>query len=502
MENLDSFIKKKLKMKKMKIETFITKTGMSKSTIYRVMKGLQKPSDELLDIIAEVLNLSQLERRELIYYGNMSTSDEGLSYVPDAILQLLYGNEPNLQEKIELVFYDKEKYVRYLDDIFEIVHKVSDNRDFKCEIKIINCYKESVIKSILMFVENISKNSHDYSIEHLINLSQTNQSDNISMFNSIIPLLQVNNYSLFYSEESVASSKVFFNNFMILDYSYTDVDEKYINNQFLISILDEDLSSCYALDSDKNLKEFFYRNYEYIAHGYTLAVDNRKNLNFLGDLIAELEKEYDIFLFKPNPCYNRIPIEVYKSIVDRTPEEEINKLLSGISGINISHNDTETSLKSLLEYLEARIISSTKKKHFDVYTMRGLEDFAKTGMLSDHLHALPPFTSKEVNIILEAIKARHLNKKDPFKFYILSSEYDNKDFVLTAFKDYGLLIEYNDPKSISDNNPYCIIESKNFGDIFYEFGNMYVPTMISLDEKKALAYIDKLIEEHCNKHDM
>ena len=222
----------------------------------------------------------------------------------------------------------------------------------------------------------------------------------------------------------------------------------------------------------------------------------------MGDLIAELEKEYDIFLFKPNPCYNRIPIEVYKSIVDRTPEEEINKLLSGISGINISHNDTETSLKSLLEYLEARIISSTKKKHFDVYTMRGLEDFAKTGMLTDHLHALPPFTSKEVKIILESIKARHLNKKDPFKFYILSSEYDNKDFVLTAFKDYGLLIEYNDPKSISDNNPYCIIESKNFGDIFYEFGNMYVPTMISLDEKKALAYIDKLIEEHCNKHDM
>lgn len=217
MENLDSFIKKKLKMKKMKIETFITKTGMSKSTIYRVMKGLQKPSDELLDIIADILNLSQLEKRELIYYGNMSTSNEKLSYATDAIFQLLYGKNTSedFQDNIELVFYDKEKYVRYIDDVFGMIEKVSDSKNFECDIKIINCYKEDAVESVLKFIENISTNSSNYKIEHLVSLSQINQSDNINMLKSIIPLLQVNNYTLFYSEDSVAFNKGFFNNFMI-----------------------------------------------------------------------------------------------------------------------------------------------------------------------------------------------------------------------------------------------------------------------------------------------
>lgn len=499
MENLDSFIKKKLKMKKMKIETFITKTGMSKSTIYRVMKGLQKPSDELLDIIADILNLSQLEKRELIYYGNMSTSNEKLSYATDAIFQLLYGKNTSegFQDNIELVFYDKEKYVRYIDDVFGMIEKVSDSKNFECDIKIINCYKEDAVESVLKFIENISTNSSNYKIEHLVSLSQINQSDNINMLKSIIPLLQVNNYTLFYSEDSVAFNKGFFNNFMILDYSYTDEDGKFNNKQFLISLLDENLSSCYALNSDDNLKEFFYRNYESIASGYTLAVDNRKKLNFLGDLIADLEKKYDVFLFKPNPCYNRIPMEVYRSLIDRTPKEDMEILLSSISDIDISGVDSKTALSSLIKYLEDRTNFSKKKKQFDVYTMSGLEEFAKTGMLTDHLNSLPAFTPEEIRAIFESIKSRHLNKKDSFKFYIVTGEYDNKDFVLTAFKNYGLLIEYNDPKCIPDNNPYCIIESKNFGDIFYEFGKMYVPTMITLEEDKAIEYIDSLIEKYC-----
>ena len=61
MEDLYSFLKKKLKENNIKIGTFIEMTNMSKSTIYRVMKGYQKPSDELLDLMVEILNLKTRE---------------------------------------------------------------------------------------------------------------------------------------------------------------------------------------------------------------------------------------------------------------------------------------------------------------------------------------------------------------------------------------------------------------------------------------------------------
>src|SRR3712207_7939655 len=81
MKNIDSFIKGKLKSKKMRVDDFIKETEMSKSTIYRVMKGIQKPSEELIEKIALVLNLNQLEKNELIYYSNISTNSENTSEV-------------------------------------------------------------------------------------------------------------------------------------------------------------------------------------------------------------------------------------------------------------------------------------------------------------------------------------------------------------------------------------------------------------------------------------
>src|SRR3712207_7412 len=104
MKNIDSFIKGKLKSKKMRVDDFIKETEMSKSTIYRVMKGIQKPSDELIEKISDVLNLNQLEKNELIYYSNISTNSENTSEVGNSIFDMLYGERKSgLNDRIEVV---------------------------------------------------------------------------------------------------------------------------------------------------------------------------------------------------------------------------------------------------------------------------------------------------------------------------------------------------------------------------------------------------------------
>src|SRR3712207_3982562 len=225
MKNIDSFIKGKLKSKKMRVDDFIKETEMSKSTIYRVMKGIQKPSEELIEKIALVLNLNQLEKNELIYYSNISTNSENTSEVGDSIFNMLYGERKGgLNDRIELVYYDGEKYVRYLDEIFEKIASYSLEDSFVCKMRIINCAQESIVSEIIKFGEKLYENDAYMDIEHLISLSTENKVDNVNIFGQILPLMQLDRYILSYSESAVSFAEGMFNNVVVVDFSYKSED--------------------------------------------------------------------------------------------------------------------------------------------------------------------------------------------------------------------------------------------------------------------------------------
>lgn len=498
MENLDSYLKKKLKSKNMKIDTFIKKTKMSKSTIYRVMKGLQKPSDDLIEKIAEVLNLSQIEKRELIYYSNVSTSDEGLTSARNAVLKLLYDTSIDVHtEDLELIYYDKEKYVRYFNDILHTILKICTKNNFKIDFRIINCNTDFITSSLINFIPKLGKKTDNYCIQHLVSLALDSPKDSINILSEVLPLLQLDNYSLYYNDSSSTGNIGIFNNLLIISYKYEDDNGEIISTHNYISFPEDGLPACYVSRNENYLYEFFDRNYNSLIQEYKLAVNNRKEYEFLGYELAKLENEYEVFLFKPDPCYNRIPIEVYKDIIEKTSKDELKVFLNNLSTNNFNDNGTLDFMPELISYLENRIKSSFKNIQVDIFTKKGLEEFAKSGRLSDHLIGLPSFTKEEVKIILEFIKSRHVDKKDPYRFYIVENEYNNNEFILTVFKNYGLFIEYCNPNSHANNYPHCFIEHKELSDIFAEFADNYVPTMITMDTKKSIEFIDSLITEYC-----
>ena len=498
MKNIDSFIKGKLKSKKMRVDDFIKETEMSKSTIYRVMKGIQKPSEELIEKIALVLNLNQLEKNELIYYSNISTNSENTSEVGDSIFNMLYGERKGgLNDRIELVYYDGEKYVRYLDEIFEKIASYSLEDSFVCKMRIINCTQESIVSEIIKFGEKLYENDAYMDIEHLISLSTENKVDNVNIFGQILPLMQLDRYILSYSDSAVSFAEGMFNNVVVVDFSYKSEDLGLVSKKLVISILDENLSSCYISDYKSNFSEFFDRNYDSVCRQYKIALDNRKDINILGQTLLELEGKYDSYLFKPNPCYNRIEKEVYMSLSSRMSSEEIGSFIKSLSDINLilgtPNEEQNEVLDSIFDYMDARVGASHERNQVDIFTSKGLEEFVETGRLTDHLSGLPAFNKEEIGRILSNIKKRHLDKSDKYKFYIVKEGYNNEDFVLTVFKDYGFMVEYNHPNKIADNHPYCLLKNKSMGDLFYEFTKTYIPTIGSMSEKNAMKFIDDLI---------
>src|SRR3712207_7668954 len=94
---------------------------------------------------------------------------------------MLYGERKSgLNDRIELVYYDGEKYVRYLDEIFEKISSYSLEDSFVCKMRIINCAQESIVSEIIKFGEKLYENDAYMDIEHLISLSTENKVDNVN----------------------------------------------------------------------------------------------------------------------------------------------------------------------------------------------------------------------------------------------------------------------------------------------------------------------------------
>ena len=481
----------------MRVDTFITKCDMSKSTVYRVMKGYQKPSEELENKISDILNFSPLERQELRYYTTLTNTDEDLLSARDAVFNLLYSAEENTPDKIELVYYDGEKYIRTLNKILDSVLSASDSEGFCCSFRMVNCCQDNIIEPLFTAISQLMKNGKSYSIEHLVNFSTYNSKENIIVLSEFIPLLPLDNYSVKYCETSGTAGNSIFYDFLMVEYSYKDDSGKGVTKHLYISFLRDNLSACYVVDNE-NIQEFFERSYESLQHDYKLALNNQKKFEFLGNLFVDLETKYDVCLFKPNPCYNRIPVSVFESVKQRSSDEILHYSMNTFLVNNVTKETVEAQLNDLFAYLKVRIEESYKHKQMDIFTRKGLESFASTGVLSDHLDGIPPFNGEEIKTILEYIKSRDLDEKDQYRFYITKSdEYSNEDLLISVFKEHGILIEYNNPKYKANDVPYCVIEHQGLSNIFSDFAENYVPTMLAMPQKEAHAFIDSLIKKYC-----
>lgn len=497
MKTITTYLKHKLKEKKLKVEDFIHLAGVSKSTIYRVMKGYQIPSEELFGKIIEILELDPEEAKKLRYYCSIANVDENTLAAREELKTIFSRTYSNPADKIELVYYDQEKFIRTFDEVLHGIIQLSESTDFSCKFRLINSCEDRIFNSLFSAIAELSNRSSNYAVEHLVTFTSHATKNNITILKKIIPLLPFSHYNVLYCEKDFAASGDFFHDFLMIDYTYTDASGKPCEKHLYLSFLPEVLSACYVAD-DENLQEFFERNYDNLYRHYRYALNHDNTFHYLYELVSVLEAKYDVYLFKPNPCYNRIPPAVYESIRDRSSQEALAAFAqSFFTDITLGEQFQDEQIDQLIAFIAGRFDSAKTHKQIDVFTREGLESFAATGILSDHVDNLPALIGPEIRTLLTHIKARDLDKNDNYRFYIMDSAYCNHDYLITVYSDYGLLIEYSNPEYKTADLPFCIIEHKGLSHTFVDFVDNYIPTMLALPQAEAHAFLDELIARYC-----
>jgi hypothetical protein len=212
------------------------------------------------------------------------------------------------------------------------------------------------------------------------------------------------------------------------------------------------------------------------------------------DVYAIQDKAEEVFLFKPNICYDMIPKSIYMHMKNRLLNSlETNGLL--LFSILRPDLDLESAVDYFIDIEDMRYQLTLKHKRTDVISAFGLKRFALTGKLSDHLNGLPPLSKEEVKSVLINLINRDRDPNDNYSLRITRQEIFSGDksngLFLTNCGDFFYTVDQSDDHvftSLSFNHPAL-------SDLFINYVNRWLTPRYVMSSQESREYITKLIKE-------
>ena len=486
-DDLYNYLTSKCKERELPIESMPELLGFSRSSVYRYMKGIVCMSSEVKAKFVRILNFNELERQEFGRLVSLSEFDSAIIASRYALDDFVFCKQVDKKasENIKFAFHENDTFLRTSSEIYELIQSLAIKPGAICKIRVINCLKKDIFDSVSSFLEKLFTISENIIAEHLLTFSEKDHLHNTNTLINIIPLLKYKHYSVYYSKTSFSDDCALFGNSIIIEVQHK-VSPKY----FFISYLDEDLSSCLAT-SDKNVFAFGLSNYEAFKKSYNAALLDASSMDLFGSKIAELQESTNCYLLKPNCCYDRIPIIAYQHMISRTSPDELENVQKGLSGAN---SENKQSLETVLSILEKRIASSYTNRHIDVYSADGLTEFAETGRITDHLDFLPSFDQEERRTILEYIRDRYVDRNDLFTLYITKEKIFENGYIILAYEDVGVLIEYNQDDYRQGICSNLFVRNKMLASVISDYVKNHIPNNRALNADESIDFLNKLIK--------
>ena len=481
--NLYDFLNKISKQRKIKLGDLAAQCKLSRTTLYRYARGMIQIPPTVESKISKVLSMNRTEREEFRRLISLTVQDGSLissRYVLDNLFFAIDTDEKET-EKISFVFHHNDRFLRNSTEMCETFLKHSKKERFRCALKVINCVDEKFLDDLLSMLGKLLASTDSVNVEHLLVFPKRDYLTCTKNLCAVVPLLSFHNYSVFYDDapESCAQTP-FFNNIIIVETSWYEAGQDR-RQYFVLSYLPDGLSQCVAFE-DEHMFRFFAENYQDLRTKYKNTLVTIKNIPDISDFLVGYEFENEQLVMKGNPCYHKIPMQVYESVLERlTP-----------SALGLNNQADIDRMKSLLS---TRYSYAYKKGNIDVYSKSALISFAKSGMLSDHLEGLPPFNEKERKMIFETLREHLVKKSGGYRMYITEKE---SECIIGAFKNMALLIEFaqhNQKGGECDYTyPFVFIENKMLAEIFFDYATHHIPAYHAIPTEDAVLFLDELIE--------
>ena len=465
-------------MADIEVQCYLTRT-----TLYRYRKGLTPIPPNAEANISKALRMNQKEKEEFRKLIVATVQDGSLISSRYVLDDLIFTHKENKKREkgIDFVLHNKERLLHNTYELTKDFLKHSKREMFQCDIKVINCINEEFQAEMQYMLTQLLMASANVEVEYLIVFPKKDYLTCTRNFLAVLPMLHFHKYNVFYNDCPTESSETsFFDDIIIVETSWHKGSHKK-RQYFVLSFLTEGRSQCVAFEEEYHFR-FYMENYQDHRSKYRNALLGEKSVPDITEVLLELELATERVVLKPDPCYYKIPIQVYDSILERIPLEKKQEM----------QIDTQEGVERTRLSLETRFNHAYKTGNIHVMSKAGLSRFAQKGMLADHIQGLPPFNEEERKIILLSIQEHIRKKSGGYQLYITK---DDIRYILAAYKNNCVVIEFlHSQTKHHQGYPFVLIENKILVEVFFDYANNHIPAHHALSEKDAVQFLDDLIE--------
>lgn len=505
-----AFLHQKIKESGNTLERFAQTCGVSKSTLYRVLRGTQKLTPPLASRISDVLRLTHYERERLYRCFSLPFDTPPLSaFDMDRMFRQILGwftNQDNLGQmptEEDIVFFDDISSAKAVHSPESFAKHIASTLSPNCKhisIYIYNCCHERPMFSTFRFLDellNITENIQ-LSVDHILNFHEHQSGEQINFIRKFYPLFQspACRYQFYYRQsyyENASWLPSIMENAIVFSYQAVYPDQQAYPRYVLL--LPDSINFSEGFSSRE---PFFHQHmiskFLQIRENYTPGIQSSISIENVPSGYDEL---YDSFVFKRDFIYNHIHPAVYASYYARLKDntelwEQFYRLLE-IKRVGRTEEELIASLSS--QFLRTFDAHRTRRC-ITILTADGLTEFAMTGRNFELPAFFPSLTSDEVCIQLDFFLSL-LRGEDPlWKVFILPSSAVPNDshWAFHGWKDVGVSIScpYADAMRESVD---CLFLSPSFGSLFFAMCDSCEEYGLALPNKEAIHLVEDLLKK-------
>ncbi len=465
--------------------------GLSRSTNYRYMRGLSAIPHAVESKYATALNMTSEDRiklKKMLFNVPMNEKNMVIWQIIDSFLFEQHVVQEH--DSTEFIFYNRDRYIRTLNEIVADILSYSDSINFSANINIINCSHSKSYDVAFSFANLLLASNKNITVEHLYPLSSKNQSELIGQFFNLFPLLKHTNYSLYYANNNVTESTLHSNNdeiIMEVSYVVNDFPEKVY---YAVSFPLTGYLSCVKFQ-DNSVFHYLMRDFEIYKEKYNACLVDVRNMSALNEKLSEFESSSDFALIKADFCYNIVPPEMYKSLFERATEEEATAFVQSVLQDLDTPQDIASVLSKTGEVVNMRYNATYKFENINICTPKAIAKFAQTGLFCDNAVKLPPFNVKERISILESVLTRSNDREDPYRLFLIPDSY-NSEYIISVAKGIGAFFSGGDT---TGNMKNLMITNPVLAQIFYSYVATYIPKTHAFSSEDTTEIFNQVIAE-------
>ncbi|MDR1537331.1 MAG: hypothetical protein LBU32_04930 [Clostridiales bacterium] len=504
------------------ISKFIDNNGFSRAGFYRMMNEPSRITEEDFQRISNALQLDEKkekEYRKAIKYSSSRYSEE----VHAAILgKLCLTPSFATNRKKEVEFFSSESrhhktiktYSEIIDEFLVNRADAEEKNEIRIHVKVLNCLSESALSSLFHFTTLLSqavKSSGglaEVKMEHILTICNFGEISKIETILNLGHMVQFKDYTL--SFEGVGSAS----NVNPPSGLCAELLENMISiKREVVKREDKRLKVEYFTIHTSNMRyqrdHCFYSTercyYDFCQNILSGLKSNTTHTEFeilgaveLNELISSFKPPYRKLMIKYDFCLDNLLPSIIDRHMDEIMQSHSDLVRSFRKSIDQSNKysfyDDDSFFTAQKKFLRERFNANEHPGAINVFDVRGIIDFVRTGTTLDIQGKLTRFTNVDVEEQLAyVLKQVELYYGNPAKqqFYFFKETNSLSNLVLVDIDTQGIVIMNKNCIDLINTNFF--FNDASVAKTLYEIAAASFPNNMILTKEEAVSFLNVLI---------